>query len=474
MNSLYKRQFALTAGMVLLTLLLLGAAFLAISYNYTIREKQKSMIKNAETMALLSANYFTSGDPVQAYNLQVLITFASTISDSDFLVCTTGGSILFGSSGNRQPQTFSGDVPSWIISEVMSKGQYSAMSTLGEVFSKNRSVVGVPVQSASTGQTLGVVFNAADTSALTGMWRAFVSIFLFTALVVLALAFASSSVASHRLTRPLKVMAEATGRFARGQFDIRVPTDGRVDEIGELAVAFNAMAESLEQVEQRRREFIANISHELKTPMTTIAGYTDGILDGTIPPDKEREYLQIISDETRRLSRLVRRMLDVSQLQSGEPLQMKERFDLSEVLRRVLVSMEHKINGRHLDVDTQLPEEPVNVLGDRDMITQVVYNLLDNAVKFAAGGTTLGLTLQKKGGKAYVSVSNRGEVIPPGELPLLFERFHKTDHSRSVDRDGVGLGLYIVKTILNRHHEDITVTSKDGLTEFTFSLTMAK
>ncbi|MEG1683792.1 MAG: HAMP domain-containing sensor histidine kinase, partial [Oscillospiraceae bacterium] len=216
---------------------------------------------------------------------------------------------------------------------------------------------------------------------------------------------------------------------------------------------------------------IANISHELKTPMTTIAGYTDGILDGTIPPENEQQYLQIISDESRRLSRLVRRMLDVSQLQSMDPLRMGEHFDVCESMRRVLISMERKITDRGLDVEADIPEESILVLGDNDLITQVIYNLLENATKFAIPGSTLYLGVGVRDGKARVTVRNHGETIPAAELPLLFERFHKSDKSRSEDKDGVGLGLYIVKTILEQHKEKINVTSEDGVTTFSFLLT---
>ena len=241
----------------------------------------------------------------------------------------------------------------------------------------------------------------------------------------------------------------------------------------ETAEAFNAMADSIAKSEEKRSEFVANISHELKTPMTTIAGYTDGILDGTIPPDKERAALQTISSETRRLSRLVRRMLDLSRLQSTENITAQEQFDVSEVMLRVLVSLENKINARHLDVDTQLPDGVVEVWGDPDAITQVCYNLLDNAIKFSDEGSTMGISITTKGGKAHVAVRNQGQTIPPDELAMIFDRFHKSDKSRSVDRDGVGLGLYIVKTILNNHKENITVTSQDGVTEFVFTLTLA-
>ena len=194
--------------------------------------------------------------------------------------------------------------------------------------------------------------------------------------------------------------------------------------------------------------------------MTTISGFAEGILDGTIPPERERDSLEIIVSETRRLSRLVRRMLDLSRLNAlTENITAQEQFDLTETVSQVLVSLEGKITGRDLDVDVKMPDEPLKVWGDPDSVTQVCYNLLDNAAKFAA--------------KAYTSIRNLGATIPPDELSLLFDRFHKADYSRSMDREGVGLGLYIVKTILGNLKENITVTSEDGVTNFTFTLTLA-
>ena len=234
------------------------------------------------------------------------------------------------------------------------------------------------------------------------------------------------------------------------------------------------MAVSLERSECLRRDFIANVSHELKTPMTVISGFSDGILDGTIPPENERKYLEIISSETKRLSRLVRTMLDMSRIQSAASgAALRGSFDISEVIRVTLLGLGGKIDARRLDVDAELPEESIVTRGDKDAVTQVVYNLIDNAVKFAENGSTIRVSLWKRGHKAYVAVENKGETIPPEEMPLIFDRFHKTDRSRSEDRDGVGLGLYIVKTILDDHNEDIFVTSADGVTKFTFTLTLA-
>ena len=205
--------------------------------------------------------------------------------------------------------------------------------------------------------------------------------------------------------------------------------------------------------------------------MTTIAGFADGILDGTIPNEEQDKYLATISSETKRLSRLVRQMLQMSRIQSVDTVALLARsFNLSEVIMRTLLNFEGKITQRGLDVDCQLPEESIIVRGDEDSITQVVYNLLDNAIKFSEKGSTLGISLWKQNSKAFVSIKNHGETISPQELPLIFDRFHKTDRSRSQDRDGVGLGLSIVKTILNNHNEDISVTSRDGVTEFVFTV----
>ena len=418
MKSLYKRQFVMMAGMILVSFALLGAAFITLSYRYTVQEKRDSMERNADYIAAFTSAMYSSGFNVRDDGYQVYVSSIARISDAYVLVTAADGQVILSADGNTLQTGSTGyTLPQSVVAQVQKDGRFTGITTLGGLFPEKRYVAGTPVQvnalDLTTGQTglktIAVVYMAADTSSITEMWRAFASIFFFTAVVVLA----------------------------------------------------------------RRSEFVANISHELKTPMTTIAGFSDGILDGTITPDHEKAALQTISSETRRLSRLVRRMLDLSRLQSAENITAQEQFDVSEVLLRVLVSLETKINARHLDVDTQIPEGAVLVWGDPDSITQVCYNLLDNAIKFSAEGSTLGLSITTKGGKAYVSVRNTGQTIPPEELPLIFDRFHKSDKSRSVDREGVGLGLYIVKTILNSHKENITVSSENGVTEFVFTLTLA-
>jgi len=271
----------------------------------------------------------------------------------------------------------------------------------------------------------------------------------------------------------LRDMAKTAIAFGHGDLKARTNVSEKSpEEIRELGLAFNNMAQSLEKSEYQRQEFVANVSHELKTPMTTIGGYIDGILDGTIPPEQKAHYLRIASDETKRLSRLVRSMLDISRLQesAGVPEERKTRFDAGECVGRVLVQFERKILEKTQNVRVELPEHPVYTLADQDAITQVIYNLLDNAIKFCPPDGELGVTMGIGGNKLYVTVSNEGNTIPPEELPLVFDRFHKLDKSRSENREGWGLGLYIVKTIVCSHGEDISVSSENGMTRFTFTL----
>ena len=462
-SGLYWQQFALTAGMVMLTLLLLGVSFFALSYNYNFTERRDELQERASLIAQVSVDYLKSGGQTEDENLKRFISLGSAMTNAEFLVCNDSGYALLTADQRLGGKVVA--IPQEITQEVLTgSGLYQGRSSLGGAYTSKQ----FPVQDGD--QTIGVVLAVMNARSVMGMWRSFISLFLMTSAIILLLVFIVTSLTSMRQIQPIREMVQATRAYAAGNFDVRMQDADRGDEIGELAAGFNNMADSLAETERQRRDFIANISHELKTPMTSIAGYTDGILDGTIPPENERQYLQIISDESRRLSRLVRRMLDVSQLQAIDPLREGKHFDICESMRRVLISMERKITDRNLDVEADIPEEPILVLGDKDMITQVIYNLLENATKFAREGSTLYLGVTTIDGKARVTVRNEGDTIPAEELPLLFERFHKSDKSRSEDKDGYGLGLYIVKTILEQHKEKISVTSEDGVTAFSFSL----
>ena len=474
MKTMYGRQFATMVGMVLLSFLMLGASFATLSYQYTIREKKDTLERNARYIAQFTSDSVESGGKLvwQTPAFQKYLSSVAKVSDSHVMVATPEGVIVYATSGSADLIEFQyAELSPATVASIVD-GSRVGMDQLDGLYREPRYLVGLPITN-DKGYLQGLVLVSASASNISGVWRDLSGILLVTALAVVLIAAIISSVTSMRQSQPIKEIAAAARQFGLGRLDVRVDVGSRRDEVGELAEAFNAMADSLAKSEQRRSEFIANVSHELKTPMTSIAGFADGILDGTIPPDQERHYLQSISSEPRRLSRLVRSMLDLSRLQSDERA-AQQQFDLCETLVRALVTLEGKVNAKRLEVDAQLPQdEPVPVWGDQDAITQVCFNLLDNAIKFSQEGGVLGLGVSVKGAKATVTISNQGETIPPGEQQLIFDRFHKTDHSRSADRDGVGLGLYIVKTILNSHKETISCVSEDGVTKFIFTMTRA-
>ena len=479
MKSLYKRQLFMMVAIVFLSFFMLSAAFMMLSYRYIIAEKRDAMERNADYIASFTSEYIQQSGSLDVYFRSYVATLAS-VSDSNVLLSDVDGDIIYASGGSSSDLSNYTDsrIPQRVLQQVLSSGSYNGLTNLDGIYSEKRYLAAYPFGIIFGGATIpqGLVLVSSDTSSVSEMWRATATIFFFTAVTVLLIAVIASSITSSHQVRPLNEMAEAARKFGQGEFDVRVTGyENRCDEVGTLAEAFNSMAASLSKVETQRSEFIANVSHELKTPMTTIAGFADGILDGTIPKDQEDKYLATIADETRRLSRLVRSMLDMSRLEStGEDLTRRREFDISEKIVSTMLSFEARADDKQLDVDLQLPEDSMQVLADPDAITRVLYNLMDNAVKFAAPGSTLCVSLWKSEGKAYISVRDHGETIPPDDLPFIFDRFHKSDRSRSLDRDGVGLGLYLVKSILDAHGEDIAVTSRDGVTEFVFTLTLAK
>ena len=474
--SIYYRSFFATALIVLLSFTLLGGLSSAWSYRRSMAEKRDAMLSTLQgTTRYVTMQHLFYNVELGDLNLSMWLAMTSGVSGFDLLVADAEG--IISACSEMDFQHLGETVPEATLRSVNASSGTVMLSDLGQMYPDRRQIVAAPltVMINDESYVFGYLFVSSDLAAFRHEWQQFSSVFAFLALSVMILAFAISFIATKKQAEPLNEMAGAARRFARGDFSMRVEDTGRLDEIGQLTQAFNAMADSLESSEMLRREFIANLSHELKTPMTVITGFVDGILDGTIPPGKEKRYLSVISSETRRLSRLVKSMLDVSTLQSSSTDNILENsFDASEVARLALLSLDSRIEEKHLDIAAKLPEEPVMTRGDKDSITRVVYNLIDNAVKFSAPGGVISIELWKQGGRAYLSVENHGETIPPDELPLIFDRFHKADKSRSADREGVGLGLYIVKTILDNHNEDIFVVSSNGVTKFVFSLTIEK
>ena len=471
MKSSFGRNFLSASLILLLTLILLGSVFQQLTDNYLTDFTFRRLDENADTISRLATSFVTGDGERREFLIN--LDMASRLSGTDIVICNSEGRVVLCSDSPFSCQHLRLQVNQQYLDKVVQTGYDSATGLVRGLYDDARYLVSMPITNENTGHAVGIVIVSVPTATVSALLDRLANYYLCTALIVVLVFIIISAVFMGRQSRPLQEMARAANAFAHGDLDSRVRVEENAsEEIQDLTVAFNNMASSLQKSEYRRQEFVANVSHELKTPMTTISGYVDGILDGTIPEAKRDHYLRIVSDETKRLARLVRSMLDISQLQSEEgiPDEKKMNFDMGECAGQVLLTFEKKINDKHLEVSVDMPEHPVYTFANPDSITQVIYNLLDNAIKFCPEGGNLGLTIREGGKKVYVSVSNDGDTIPPEELPLVFDRFHKLDKSRSKNRDGWGLGLYIVKTVVCKHGENISVTSRDGKTEFTFTM----
>ena len=342
-------------------------------------------------------------------------------------------------------------------------------SDLGGVLATQYSISAVAI-SGRDGETVGAAYAIAAAETMKIFISTRVKTLITECLWVLLAALIAVYFISERITSPLKKMSMAAKSFAAGQFDVRVPVIGH-SEVADLATAFNNMASSLAKTEETRRVFLANVSHDLRTPMTTIGGFIDGILDGAIPPEKYEHYLGIIASEVRRLSRLVNSLLEITRIQAGERKFNMESFDIAEMAREILISNEQRIEKKHLDVSFECDNDRMFVYADRDAIYQILYNLCDNAVKFSRDGGAYKISIIAKAGKVYTSVYNEGQGIADDDIDYVFDRFYKSDKSRGLDKTGTGLGLYIAKTIIDAHHEEIWVRSVYGkFCEFVFTL----
>ena len=471
MKTTFSRTFFTAAIVLMAALLLVGTSFQVLVRNLMTRQVENQLKEDCATVTNLAAAYYTK-NALTTEDFFVNLSIATRVSGTDAVICDSAGRLVLCSDSPMGCKHRGMVIDQRYLNQVMTQGVVSDTGMVQGLYEEARYVVGMPILDHAR-RCVGLVVVSTPVNTALSLMDKLADTYLLICLLVVLGAVIAISVMARRQSNPLKDMARAASDFGHGKLDARVAVDAHSpQEVQELALAFNNMASSLQKSEYKRQEFVANISHELKTPMTTISGYVDGMLDGTIPAQRHNHYMQLVSGETKRLSRLVKSMLEISRMQDQEtiPPEDMSRFDLSECIGQVLITFEQKITAKALEVDVSMPEHPVYTWASRDAITQVVYNLVDNGVKFCPKEGTLNVTVRTGNDKIYVCIGNDGETIPPEELPLVFDRFHKIDKSRTQNRDGWGLGLYIVKTLICRHGEDISVTSQNGRTEFTFTL----
>lgn len=469
-KSIFSKYFTLTALLLSVAIVVLGAVQILFFNSYWVGDKRAQLMENSSQIALHAASVTMqdSADQSAYYisprSIQPIVNLMADGLDASILIVDTNGHVLLSSENAAIIQQ---TVPQDMLDKI-GKSHFE-VSDMGGLFESSQyAAVTAIIMPGDT--RIGYVITAVPAGGLMQYMVSNLRIYLLSALVVLMVFSVIIYAVTYRMVKPLREMAAATRRFAEGDFSCRVRVRGK-DEVAELATALNSMAVSLSATENMSRSFVANVSHELKTPMTTISGFVDGILDGTIPPEKQEHYLRIVSDETKRLARLVRSMLNLSRIDNGSLRLNPVSFDLTEVTCGALLSFEPRIEEKQVEIEGLADCERVPVTADYDLIGQVVYNLLDNAVKFVNKNGTITVDIQRQDGRVYFVVRNTGAGLSPEEMPRVFERFYKTDRSRSLDKTGVGLGLYIVKTVINLHKGEIYVRSVQGeYCEFVFWL----
>lgn len=481
-SNIFAKYFLLFAAIFLVTLTVLGTALTLMVNAYSQNERTNLLKENVQSVSGTISSSLIMQDINSRYSVEKELMceslyIISNSIDADVFVCDVEGNIILCKERAYSTPDFGEFTTcalhdSYSISSALLQRVYETGTVTGRITVRGQTNYIVGTTIVSDGDVIGYTFAQTQTG-VQSLALAVIRIFLLSALACLMLAFICIWHLTKKMVTPLQQMSAAAKQFAIGDFSYRVKVRG-CDELADLGIAFNDMADALDKTESSRASFVANVSHELKTPMTSIAGFIDGILDGTIPKEKQNYYLGLVSTEVRRLSRLVVAMLNMSKIESGEFQMKPNNYDISDQIIRILLTFEQKIEKKNIEIIGLEDLQPQYIVADPDMIYQVIYNLFDNAVKFTNEDGFIKVTLEDLGSQIRVSIKNSGAGIKAEELSRVFERFYKVDKSRSLDAKGAGLGLYIVKMMVEMHSGRIYAKSEDENTaEFVFTLPKA-
>jgi len=461
-DGLFKKYFTIFLVTLLSCTGLLGFTLLAISgANYT-SEKEKTMTAIAATYSEMAAEIL---DPATKAEAEAELTGAySQVKPTVFCVTDSEGKVLFVSDADLEISEK--DILK-SIAVIRKNGKlFSAEYVSGLFLSRGNYVYGKPVVS---GDKTGYLFLFTAIRPLFSYLGETMATYGFSVGIMFLVAFVVIYTTTMQLISPLQEMSKAAESFGKGDFSARINVEGD-DEIAMLARSFNKMAESLDEFENNRRSFIANVSHDLRTPMTTIGGYIDGILDGTIPKSEQKHYLEIVSDEVKRLSRLTSSLLSVMRLEENNQSVELVPVEVWDLILNIMFNLEQRIEEKNIFIPDLTPDSST-VKADKDMLHQVIYNLIDNAVKYTPVGGEISVSVEEKGQNTEIAVRNSGQGISEEEQAYVFERFYKTDKSRGLDKGGTGLGLYIVKMLTSSMGGSVSVES-DGASYTCFRVTL--
>ncbi|MEG0178119.1 MAG: HAMP domain-containing sensor histidine kinase [Oscillospiraceae bacterium] len=470
-KSITSRYFYSTAALLLCSITIMGFIQMYLSMGYFGEEKNAALKNTIDNSMLLVREAFEDKSlttPERKKRLVRELTITARASESLVLLTDKNGIPIVMNEGNST-EYIGRSVPQKLLNTVREQGTYKELGTLGEFFPHKFYVVGKPFSLPDSKEIYGYVFTATDAESLSNYLSDVFSSFILSAGLMLLVSCIISIMLTSHTTTPLRRIAEAARRFGSGDFTSRVPVEGD-DEVAQLALTFNNMASSLEKNDSSRRSFMGNIAHELRTPMTSIKGFIDGMLDGTIPPESHNHYLSIVSEEVGRLTRLIKNMLDITKLEAGEYKVNATQYDIWETITGVVFGAEQRLEANRINISGLAPCKQM-VYADADLVYQVVYNLTDNAIKFCDVGGDICFSVVQNKGMVTIGIRNSGCGIQADALPYVFDRFYKEDKSRGLNTTGSGLGLHICKVLINLSGGKIWADSKEGeYCEFLFTL----
>ena len=471
-----KKYYLFSASLILVSFFIFGIMLLIMITNHWWNEEMDNLIENSRSIAADYLEIRENKDNL--YNILMLGNDIETISNAtqaDYFICDNDGKIIVCSEfmdndGKVCEKHASINISEELIKRAQKNGSLTSFTSFDDNDTGDSFVVAIPIE--YNGKVIGEVFAVED--AVGGLLPYVVSVtemIFISTVIALFIAFIAIYLNTRKTAKPIADMIEATDRYAKGDFTYHVKVDGVSRDLAEMGNALNRMVDELAIDDEARRSFVANVSHELKTPMTTIGGFVDGILDGTIPPEKQTEYLKTVSNEVKRLARLVVSMLNLSKMELGEISLKPIEYNLSAQIVENLLSMEQRIEEKNLSIEGLEDIADIMVFADKDLLHQVFYNLLDNAMKFTPENGTISFFAEEDDETTTVKIRNTGPGLTKEQLARIFERFYKVDQSRSFDVKGVGLGLYIVKTIINMHEGTIYAESEENeYTQFVFTI----
>lgn len=475
-SNLFLRYFTLSATTVFIGFLFTSMIMVFVIAAQWWTDKVDVLSRNADD--IVSMYYYFGEEEFDEPLVINTLKIMSRATQSEYFVTDENGDVFYcGDCESGYSESCKNHKDITVDDETLqraAKGGFSDYMT-DDTFGIGRFVVAKPVVDEN-GEAACIVFAVED--AITGLVPYVSSVsaaFVYAMLFALLLCFIAIFFIVRGVTKPLDEMQEVTEHFARGDFEYKANENYKKRNFRDFAKALNKMAYELKIDDEAQKSFIANVSHELKTPMTSIGGFIDGILDGTVPSEDEKKYLGIVSNEVKRLSRMVVSMLNISKIEAGEIQLAETKYDVGKQMFETLLLFERKIEEKHIEIEGFEKINGVIIEADKDLIQQVIYNLVDNAVKFTPENGRITVSAVSTQESTKVSIRNSGAGVSEEEIARIFERFYKVDKSRSFDTKGVGLGLYIVKTIVNMHEGEITASSKQGeYTEFAFEIPFAE